>query len=79
MADGLTQIAAVVCNNDTAAMTSYTVVLERDGVFVKVPRWSCVHAISGTQRLADLYDTQLADRGAMDAGELRDMWLLGGH
>ena len=68
-----TRIVAVVCNNDTDTMTSYTVVLERNGVLVKVPRWSCVYAIVGTQRLEDLFDEQLEDYGAMSAGELQDM------
>ena len=68
-----TRIVAVVCNNDKDVGTSYTVVLEREGTLVKVPRWSWVYAIGGTQRLADLFDAQLAEHGAMSAGELQDM------
>ena len=68
-----TRIVAVVCNNDTATGTSYKVVLERDGVLVKVPRWSYVYAIGGTTRLADLFDAQLAEHGAMSSDELQDM------
>lgn len=71
MAD--TRIVAVVCNNDNDVGTSYKVVLERDGVLVKVPRWSWVYAIGGTRRLTDLFDAQLAENGAMSAGELQDM------
>ena len=68
-----TRIVAVVCNNDKDVGTSYTVVLEKDGTLVKVPRWSWVYAIGGTRRLADLFDAQLAENGAMSAGELQDM------
>jgi len=68
-----TRIVAVVCNNDTATGTSYKVVLERDGVLVKVPRWSYVYAIGGTTRLAYLFDAQLAEHGAMSSDELQDM------
>lgn len=68
-----TRIVAVRCNNDAVAATSYTVVLERDGVLVKVPRWSYVYAIGGTRRLTAMFEAQLAEKGAMSAGELQDM------
>ncbi len=68
-----TRIVAVRCNNDEREMTSYTVVLERDGVLVKMPRWSCVYAIGGTRRLTAMFEAQLAEKGAMSAGELQDM------
>lgn len=65
-----TRIAAVRCNNDD---TSYTVVLERDGVRVRMARWSYVYALTGTRRLTAMFEQQLASKGAMSDGEWQDM------
>jgi hypothetical protein len=66
MAD--TRIVAVICNNND---TSYTVVLERDGVRVRMARWSYVHAVANTRSLTRLFEQQLAAAGAMS----HDEWL----